>query len=443
MANVITQFLIGLGLDSKDLDKGLQDTDNKLRSFGAGAATTFAAVGAAGVTAFKWTSGKANEIDQINSAVQRYNTTIQDVAGYDLTLGKITGGDETGTMVAHLKELAQLQANVQRGQDNYNRYVTAGFDVTGWQGMNPQQLFNDMARQFQQQQNPTKQTAMAQELGLSDAEVRVLKQYGATIQEVSRATAEQAGITAELSENSVKLNAAVGELNANFLGLTNTVATKAMPAMSEFTGSLNAITKTINEWARNNPEIVTAAVSGTHAGLDKAAEVYLPEWAQQTAKDVAGSVFPSPVKWWGNIQGGWDTMKQWWNDNDVSPISNAKAGGMNMPNIPGGMDAVNNYNRSDNSITNNYNLRDVSAWNEPYNIMPEPVQQQGIADAINRAGDNWLASLRSEPMQFKGNVTVNSTLEMDGRVIAEKVDDRLDFHAEQALDQIRGSSNGY
>lgn len=421
MASTISTFLVGLGLDTSNLDKGLRDTDQKMRTFGAGTATALAAIAATGVAAFKWTGDVAKKYDTMSQAADRVGSSVKQMAGYDFSLAQISGVDEFGAAEKHLRSIADLLGNVKRGTANFDDYATAGYDVRNWGGMTAQQVFNDQARQFQMQQDPNKRNTMAQAAGLSNAEVRLFSEHGAELSKLTAATAEQLNITDDLIVGSRQLNDRLGQISTTFEGLQNIVAAQLMPSMVTLAGGINDAGAAISSFLKNNPGLLKdIATDPAGKGASRVGNG-IAGWVQsETGFDprTIGHTVSEHTPNWVKSALAFNPIHAFQDARQVTPQQfDAQAN-----------DAWGSINQMQQNPPSMFSTKDYAT--------PEFNAPVDVGTAIQNAGDKWLQSLREQPLNVNGTIYNTTSVQLDGRELGRTIDERFDLHVNNAGNQI-------
>ena len=234
MAKVLNNFLIGVGLDTKDYDKGAKNIQRSLSGMRslvgvAGAAITgaFAAVGGAAITAGK-------RIDSLNLEIEKFKTSPQFIYDYRNAI-RALGGDaaEAVSAIGAVESaLAEYGATGQiRGQE---QLVLAGVDTLRlFQADTGEDFLKELARQLEPL-SKEQQLIVQETIGLSDAVMRSLR--GGTA-ELERAVERASNLSAdfvEATEAAREYSRAVAEIQTRFEGIGNTLAEKLLPSFTSF-----------------------------------------------------------------------------------------------------------------------------------------------------------------------------------------------------------------
>lgn len=312
MPSVLKNFLIGVGMDTEDYDKGAKRVESSLgrmRSVvgftGAAIAGAFAAAGVAAI-------GAGRRVDQFALATEKLRTSQQYVYDYGNAVRALGGSADEAAAAINTAESA-LASFRQTGQlPGLDDLAMAGVDVNALtQADTGQDFLRELARQMPEL-TKEQQLRVQEALGLSDAVMRSLR---GGVDELDRAVARAHDLAGNLegaTEAARDFNRQLAEFDTRLEGVGNTLATNMLPALTGVLGAVNqfidrnkdAITGTI-EAAGESPGATAAAASG--------AALALP-WAWRAARAVGLRAIPYAGFGYGAYQGLKDEpVGDWWN----------------------------------------------------------------------------------------------------------------------------------
>ncbi|WP_368647719.1 hypothetical protein ABRZ00_12715 [Castellaniella ginsengisoli] len=244
MPSVLKNFLIGVGLDTEDYDKGAKRVESSLgrmRSVvgitGAAIAGAFAAVGTAAV-------GAGQRVDRMSLEFEKFRTSPQYIYDYGNAIRALGGSADEAAAAINVAE-SSLASFRQTGQlPGLDDLAMAGVDVNALtQADTGQDFLRELARQMP---NLTKeqQLRVQETLGLSNAVMRSLR---GGVGELDRAVARAHDLARNFesaTEAARDFNKELAEFNTRMEGIGNTLAEKILPG---FTGVLQSMGGFIDE----------------------------------------------------------------------------------------------------------------------------------------------------------------------------------------------------
>jgi hypothetical protein len=430
MANIITQFLIGLGISydgkgaeqaEKDIDNlgksaeqagsrmddvgksldqgvktGVENSKSRIMSLvatfkGAGLAMSGVAAGVGAAWAFE--SKKAQQAYDLNNQLATSQFGPTEVYGLG-ALAEQRGGDRQATT----NSLLNIERGINRIQTGdagmIQQLAVAGIRVDNPTGRTREDIYSDIAGQFQRL-DTTRQSNVADILGLDPATVRVWQEFGATTLEVSKARAAELGYTEKHNAALDAINQTILDTQQKMEGLGNSIADILAPSVKTLSDSFLSAATGFTNWLKAHPDLPTDIVSGNW--YDK----YIVGSANDTAE-------------WIKEKTGFDTR-------NIGRSFSAE----NNPPKP---DYDYTRKPKDKSITNDGSYgAEASPMTDNYAQQSRQLSQ--IMESINR------------PIQLNGNFTTQGDVILDGNAIGRYTVNHLETQVyPQAIDQTRQRS---
>ena len=439
MANIITQFLIGLGIsyDGKGAEQAEKDIDNLGKSaeqaggqmddvgksLGKGVktgvensksrimslVTTFKAAGlamsgvAAGVgAAWAFESKKAQQAYDLNNQLATSQFGPTEVYGLG-ALAEQRGGDRQATT----NSLLNIERGINRIQTGdagmIQQLAVAGIRVDNPTGRTREDIYSDIAGQFQRL-DMTRQSNVADILGLDPATVRVWQEFGATTLEVSKARAAELGYTEKHNAALNAINQTIIDTQQKFESLGNTIADILAPSIKTLADDLLTLASGVTNWMNNHRDLIDDISSGSW--YDK----YVVGSADKAAAWVSDKTGFDPRNVGKNTQ-------DFLNNNGKSVNDSIINGSINNEQLPPWAMGANDgsYGAEASPVTNNY--------------AQQSQQLTQIMESINR------------PIQLNGNFTTQGDVILDGNAIGRYTVNHLETQVyPQAIDQTRQRS---
>jgi hypothetical protein len=231
MANVLTSFLVGIGMDTTDYDRGVRDVERgmqgiKVTALGISAAIlgVFAGVATAAVNT-------AQRVDQLSLATQNLNTNKQFVSNLGGAM-KLMGGDAAAalTEVRGIEEaLTNLQVKGEIGP--FAELATAGVDISNLTNKSTAEGFlSELSDQLPNLNNNQRQSVQ-KSLGLSDATMKALSGGSQQFEALIQRSQDLTGTITQLTDNSRKLSDQMAEFGLRMIGITNELTEKTLPGL--------------------------------------------------------------------------------------------------------------------------------------------------------------------------------------------------------------------
>lgn len=247
----ITDFVVGLKSDDKDLKSGLKEADKSIGEFVAGATKMLGAIsiGAGFKSIVQEFVTIGNELKMFSDST---GIAVEDVSKLGLALENF-GGDTSNA-----------QATLQGLQDSIRSAVDWGsgplMDVMGRYGLslyksngqikNATELYYSLADKMQYL-SKAQQIDLARSLGIDEASIRLLQQGRAGIDEVMASLNQDGVITAEDAETARELQMTINSIITSFKSLGRSIARMVLPILQK----LSDFFKNIADFVKNNLEI--------------------------------------------------------------------------------------------------------------------------------------------------------------------------------------------
>ena len=276
MASVLSSFLVGIGWDTQDFDKG---TKNIERSLG-GVKSTALQVGAALFGAFgakALTLDFAKQTDQLSQFSSAMGVAATDVQALGNTIA--TAGGDFDNAAAMIQKLTDAKdALLVKGE--------AGFLTdAAYSGIDPS-LIKDASDGYEalmniigeyQNLSSEQQRTLAQTLGLSPAEIALFKQGRESVQASVEQMRKIRPVTEEATEASRKFRGELSLLGVQIGGVADQISTPLVGALGDATEAANKfidanrplIDKIVGEgveFATDNFTALAVAIGGLTAG---------------------------------------------------------------------------------------------------------------------------------------------------------------------------------
>lgn len=268
MANVISSFLVSIGYDTQELQRGEREISRSMDGVKSLVGTTGAALSAAfigvGKTAID-TAGRVNDLRLSTNQLYTSTTYVNDYGNALRTLGG-NAGDAVGEISRVETALSNLR---QKGDaSTFTDLAYYGVDVNPLQkAESGGQFMEQLAQQFpglSRQQ----QSGVASTLGLSPATVELLRKGGDGYRTILDHAHDVAGLTDDLIKKSKDYNAALGEAQLKWEGIANTISSAVLPDMTSVVNKGSEILSTvIQPMAERDPVATGAGLSMLGAGV--------------------------------------------------------------------------------------------------------------------------------------------------------------------------------
>lgn len=239
MAKVLQNFLIGVGLETENYDKGAKNVENSLsrmRSLtgitGAALAGAFSLVGASAVNA-------GQRVDDLSLRLEKIKASPDWVNSYGNALRMLGGNTDEALAAVNSAENALAQYRTKGDFGSFQEAAFAGVKDELFSLANAKDG-EDFLRQLADivpKMDKDQQRLIQDAWGLSDAVMRSLRGgVGELDAAVSKASTLAGGFT-EAVEASREFNKTLTEVNLRFEGIGNTLAAKVLPSFTSILDS--------------------------------------------------------------------------------------------------------------------------------------------------------------------------------------------------------------
>ena len=460
MANIITQFLIGLGISydgkgaeqaEKDIDNlgksaeqagsqmddvgksldqgvktGVENSKSRIMSLvatfkGAGLAISGVAAGVGAAWAFE--SKKAQQAYDLNNQLATSQFGPTEVYGLG-ALAEQRGGDRQATT----NSLLNIERGINRIQTGdagmIQQLAVAGIRIDNPTGRTREDIYSDIAGQFQRL-DTTRQSNVAEVLGLDPATVRVWQEFGATTLEVSKARAAEMGYTEKHNAALNAINQTMIDTQQKFESLGNTIADMLVPDITSLSNTISGVVGRLDNWLKTSSFGKDVSEHGLYKAYENAMQSIpwikkMDDWINNlgtNANDATinnkSSTVETPA--WGGTP-FWAKRENWINDSDNRTVDDATLSALRRNNsLYNPMTNDGSYGAEASPVVNNY--------------AQQSQQMNQIMESINR------------PIQLNGNFTTQGDVILDGNAIGRYTVNHLETQVyPQAIDQTRQRS---
>lgn len=428
MANVLTSFLVGIGWDTSDFDKGTRDIERgmqgvKVSALGISAAIlgVFAGVATAAVNT-------AQRVDQLSLATQNLNTNKQFVYNLGGAL-RLMGGDAASalTEVQAIEEtLANFRLKGELGA--IGELPFAGVQLTELaSSQSASEFLSKLSDQIPNLNNQQKQVVQ-QSLGLSDATMKAISGGGQQFEGLLQRSEDLTGTIGQLTDDSRKLSENFAEFGLRMTGITNELTEKTLPGLVKFSGWANQFVENhrddisgVIDTVADNPGSTAAlgggAISATFGALlSKLGLTSLGGVASKTgtAGIIAGGATLATDVTFDTLEKKFPGLKQYEQDIDQS----ARNTGLGP-------------------------LVDFSDWlfNTGGAQSPEamPTPYKDVTSRTEEDNDALVKAIQAAKVNVANSVNLNVSL--DGQALEAKIVDVTERTAFSTLDDLRSSTS--
>lgn len=465
MANVITQFLVGLGISydgkgaeqaekdidnlgksaeqaggrmddvGKSLDKGVktgvENSKSRIMSLVAtfkGAGLAMSGVAASVGAAWAFESKKAQQAYDLNNQLATSQFGPTEVYGLG-ALAEQRGGDRQATT----NSLLNIERGINRIQTGdagmIQQLAVAGIRVDNPTGRTREDIYSDIAGQFQRL-DTTRQSNVAEVLGLDPATVRVWQEFGATTLEVSKARAAELGYTEKHNAALNAINQTILDTQQKMEGLGNTIADILAPSIKYLADDLFTLASGVTNWMDNHRELIDDVFSGSW--YDK----YVVGSADKAAAWISDKTGFDPRNVGENTQEFLDSAGTIINNSVTNNTTNTEQ----LPPWAWQPRRENLF-----LVGNATNTERLPQWENS-----SPVNDGSYGAEVSPMTDNYAQQSRqmsqimesiNRPIQLNGNFTTQGDVILDGNAIGRYTVNHLETQVyPQAIDQTRQRS---
>lgn len=286
MANVISSFLVGVGLDTTEFDKGANDVESGISNI-TKSALQLAALAGGAFGASQLTFGFAQANDQLGKFADTFSVIPNDVAALGRALQH-----EGGSLESFMSQLE----GIERLRASNPQQIGALFASAGIEGIDPSVILNaESATEAYKALGDIFADLSGQErlraadvFGLDEASIRLLSKGTTQVNALADAQKKMRPVTEQMTKESARFNDEVQDLFTNIGGVADKISIALLPVISDSVGGMN-------DWIDVNREFIG---SGINDILDPMSE-YITEIA------IAGGLLAS-----GGLLGGLASMSK-------------------------------------------------------------------------------------------------------------------------------------
>lgn len=424
MSSVLTSFLVGIGWDTSGFDQGTKHIESSMGSVKSSVLQT-----AASIATLSALTGAGLKFAKSTSEIDNFTRSIG-VGRSDLLAfgGALQGmGGDADSAMGILTSLEQKRASILTGETGWIAPAArAGIDTNAiLQATDSLDAVLRLSDQFQQLSAQQRLNA-ADALGFDPATVAFLSQgrgvVSATLDQYRNARPPVDG----LAEASRDLTQEWSRLEALAGGIGDKVQSKLIPAITQATGI-------VNKFLSANKQAIGAGIEkyGTPENIE-AAGVAAAGAGVSTAGAVAGSLLQrfgltgtgSLVAGGARLAGGAGIAY------GVSDIASRFADEQ-LRQIPG-------YQELDAAFTRK--AYDVTGWDLSRGNVYEGVSRESLFPDMSTWMSGGFGMQATPPRPQPTTINVNATLEMDGKVLADKVLSVVSDSNQAALDDLQSTT---
>ena len=423
MSSVLTSFLVGIGWDTSGFDQGTKHIESSMGSVKSSVLQTAASIGT--LTALTGAGLKfAKSTSEIDNFTRSIGVGRSDLLAFGGALQGM-GGDADSAM-GILTSLEQKRASILTGETGWIAPAArAGIDTNSiLQATDSLDAVLRLSDQFQQLSAQQRLNA-ADALGFDPATVAFLSQGRDVVEATLNQYRDARPLVDGLTEASRDLTQEWSRLEALAGGIGDKVQSKLIPAITQ-------ATTVVTEFLNANKQAIDAGIEkyGTPENIE-AASVAAAGAGVSTAGAVAGSLLQrfgltgtgSLVAGGARLVGGAGVAY------GVADIASRFADEQ-LQQIPG-------YQELDAAFTRK--AYDVTGWDFSRGNVYEGVSRESLYQ-FTAPDSAWTPGYGSGPKPQPTTINVNATLEMDGKVLADKVLSVVSDSNQAALDDLQSTT---
>lgn len=374
--NTIKNFLVGVGLDTKDFDKGSEKVDKGLDSFRtkagfAGAAMVSAMVGA-GLAAVN----AGSRIDKLNLSTSGMDASTKFVHDYGGALTMLGGEASEAEQALKRVETALTNFRVKGDFGDFQNIALAGIDTTALTQAKDSEEFIKILAELTPELNKDQQRILQESFGFSDAVMQSLRGGREALDQNIARVAELTGDFTKATESAREYNKTIAEFQLRIEGVGNALAINLLPG-------INSIFDTVGEFVNEYKD--TAISYGSNiVGMETPARML---YRMYQGED-------DPFKSWSFLGNAWDDTKS------------SVGGWLGVDNMRQGAVDSNDVK----TITPDFTFRDTSTGEVT----------------------------KYTPPEIKNNLDI--TLELDGRALESKVTNVIERREQATIDDMQSTT---
>lgn len=230
--SILKEFKIAIGLDTKDLDKGIKKSEYSLKSFGkiaGGIFASFASFGAIKSAVFSFTE----LADKVGHASNLMGYSTENVYALGNALKRF--GGNTDSAISSLNSLSNALQEARYGGgaliDVGRKYGITFLNANG-QLMKSEELLLSLGKQMQGLDNLSK-VEIGQKLGLDQATILALKDGGASLEALIKRQKDLGSITEQDYRVAQEFSNVWEEIKETFAGLSFMIGRFILPIVKK------------------------------------------------------------------------------------------------------------------------------------------------------------------------------------------------------------------
>lgn len=267
MAISVGDAVLKLGVDTKDLDKGMKGLGARIKkhqkAIGIGMMAMGGAILAAGLMSVKSFAKMGDEVQKM-----ALRTGFSTEALSELRHAAEISGASLDSLEKAVKRMAKTIVDASEGMATYIRaFERIGIEVDDLMGLKPEEQFDKIAMAIAAIEDPTLRAATAQDIfGRAGTQLLPLLAQGAEGMAALREEAHKLGIVfdPEAANKAASFNDALTRLNAGITGIKNEVGEALIPTLMTLIDTMTGVTKNVIAWSKANPQLsnsLTAVVT--------------------------------------------------------------------------------------------------------------------------------------------------------------------------------------
>lgn len=481
MSRVVSSFLIGIGWEKERFDRGTKDIERGMEGVKTTATTTGAAITAAFIGAGLRVNDLAKQATNLDRAM--YSSTGATTWAQSFGSAIKQAGGDAEEALSIIKRADQMRDQLSVGQGAWvDELSRIGFDTGDLaQATDSQDLIGRISTQFSHL-NDQQQRLAKDSLGLSDSTFKLFQQGGDALERQVSALQKQQGYTQSLLNQQKDYTQQVIEAELAWDKLGNTVSGVMLPGMTKLAEKAESFINAADSFVKEHPEATERAATAGTVIASGAAIAGIGALGSKIGIPGAGLLRGAgPLGVGLGVAYGANEYAEWVERNS-GPKQQLSDNGMYYKDswVGQGVDWLTHPQQQPEHpvVDHNSGPKQQTTVNAPEALYPVPLvdkpvmsgyqpsylesptpapaderkallsgydpsylQNQyegGMSDsAMERMGGKLLDALRNTgAIQVKNDVTLNAHVELDGRQFGNLVDDRIDYHNRNAMDEM-------
>ncbi len=260
--------LLKLGVDTRDLDKGMKGLGAKIKqhqkAIGIGMVAMGGAILAGGALAVKTFAQMGDEVHKMSLRTGFATETLS-----RLKYAAEIGGATLGDVEKAVKKMSKTIADAGYGLETYVRvFREIGIEVEELDGLNPEEQFMKIAEAVAKVEDPSKRAAIAQDVfGRAGTKLLPMLSEGTEGLKLMMAEAEKFApiFDTEAAAAAAKLTDTMGQLTGSMTKVKLAIAERLIPVLTPLLEKLRDTISQISAWIKEHPTLTKVIVLGTTA----------------------------------------------------------------------------------------------------------------------------------------------------------------------------------